>query len=297
MPRIIDRPGIYEDFPIADYFADPCPVPSLSQSIAKILIDASPAHAMYAHPRLSPVKPIQDDEKYVTARAVGDVAHKLILMRGRDIVVCDFPDWRTNAAKEKRDAAIADGKIPILAKDMDRVQSMGAAILGQMRRHEAFPLPPGRSEVVLAWEEYGIWFRCLVDWLSADCTLIHDVKTTARTIPPHEVPAKLAEDGWDIQAAMIERGLNRLDPGNAGRRLFRFISIEQHAPYGLLVNELSESVMTMGRRRLNFAIRVWRHCCTTGEWPVYPPTIQRPEFPGWAEAKWLDRESAAAFGG
>ena len=35
----IDKPGIYKGMLSDDYFADPCITPSLSQSIAKILIE------------------------------------------------------------------------------------------------------------------------------------------------------------------------------------------------------------------------------------------------------------------
>ena len=43
--------GIH-DIPPREYHADPCPAPSLSRSIAKLLVERSPAHAYAAHPRL-----------------------------------------------------------------------------------------------------------------------------------------------------------------------------------------------------------------------------------------------------
>ena len=50
----IEKPGLYLDVPVDDYFADPLPAPSLTQSIAKIILDHSPLHAWHAHPRLNP---------------------------------------------------------------------------------------------------------------------------------------------------------------------------------------------------------------------------------------------------
>ncbi|WP_242401117.1 hypothetical protein [Acetobacter okinawensis] len=50
---IITTPGIY-DLPEAQYHADPCPTPSLSNSVARILLDESPMHAHFSHPRLNP---------------------------------------------------------------------------------------------------------------------------------------------------------------------------------------------------------------------------------------------------
>ena len=34
----------------------------------------------------------------------------------------------------------------------------------------------------------------------------------------------------------------------------------------------------------------WRDCIAADRWPGYPHEIARPEFPGWAEQEWLNRE-------
>jgi len=74
----ITEPGIYRDFSEAAYNLDPCPSPSLSQSICKVMLDQSAQHAMLEHPRLAPLL-IEDDaaEKYVKAMAVGNAAPRL----------------------------------------------------------------------------------------------------------------------------------------------------------------------------------------------------------------------------
>jgi hypothetical protein len=87
----ITKPGIYRDFPTAHYFADPCPEPSLSQSVAKILVEQSPLHAFQAHPRLYvPTADEDADEKYDKARAIGNAAHALMLDRGKVLAVGEF---------------------------------------------------------------------------------------------------------------------------------------------------------------------------------------------------------------
>jgi hypothetical protein len=90
----IDKPGIYPGVSSADYFADPCPTPSLTQSLCKILIERSPQHAWIAHPRLNPQFEYDDDTKF----DVGNIAHRLILGRGKDFEVVQFADWRTKAS-------------------------------------------------------------------------------------------------------------------------------------------------------------------------------------------------------
>ena len=288
----ITKTGIYPGFPIASYFADPCPRPSLTQSIAKILINQSPAHARWAHPRLRPQEAIEEEEEHKKAKTIGDVAHKMILGRGKEVMVVDFPDWRTKAAKEMRDHAIENGQVPILTAHATQSMRIKAAFDEFMLEHPAGPELTGTPELVIAWEENGFWFRSMIDMLSESMCIVTDLKTTDKDMPPDKVPANMAESGWDIQCAMHERGLNKLDPDNAGRRIFRFITIEQNPPFGIVVNELPESVLTIGRRKLSYAIRIWQECLEADKWPNYASVVHRPEYPSWAESRWLDREQA-----
>ncbi len=65
--------GIHLSVPSAVYFADPAAQPSLTQSIAKILIEKSPLHAWHEHPRLGG-KPDEPDDTYSSARAIGSAS-------------------------------------------------------------------------------------------------------------------------------------------------------------------------------------------------------------------------------
>lgn len=289
----ITEPGIYLDVPVEDYFADPCPTPSLTQSLAKILIERSPAHAAAEHPRLSPQEPEDGDdevEKYVPAKVIGDAAHAFLIGRGKQIAIGEFDSWRSKDAKAFRADAIAAGKSVILDKHMTQVtrlvertrEQLDAAGIRDVFRE-------GHGEVVIAWQEDGLWFRSLIDWMVSP-TAIYDFKTSALSCAPHAVGTMMANAGWDIQAAMIERGLDVLDRDGRGRRRFVFIAQEQEPPYALTPCELTESVLTIGRKKLAFAIDRWRACWASGEWPAYPAEICRPEYPGYAEKRWLDRE-------
>jgi len=290
--REILQPGIYRDFPEADYFADPMPAPSLTQSIAKILLDRSPLHAWYAHPKLNPDFRREEETKF----DVGNVAHKLLIGRGKDIEAIDFPDWRTNAAKAARDKASEEGRIAVLGKKVRLAETMVKAVREACTAagcSEAFQPGHGDGEVVIAWKEpAGFWCRSMIDWLSTDQLMIYDLKTTAMSVAPHAVGRMMASAGWDIQAAMIERGLNALNPKGAGRRKFRFVAQEDELPHAVTVCELSEAVMTMGRKKLAMAMAIWDHCFANDRWPGYATEIVRPEYPGWAESQWLAREIA-----
>ena len=82
---MIEAPGIYDGIPENDYHADPVgPAPSLSASIAKLLVLKSPRHAWLAHPRLNKAK-AEEVEKAKRARDVGTATHKLVLGAGKTI--------------------------------------------------------------------------------------------------------------------------------------------------------------------------------------------------------------------
>ena len=288
--------GIHFDVPSAVYFADPCPQPSLTQSLAKVLIERSPLHAWHEHPQLG-AKPADDSdpedepvEKYDPAKAIGNAAHALMIGRGKEIAVADFDSWRKGEAKKVRAAAEAAGTVAILQKHFVRARNM--VEVARQRVPHAFHGAPGNGEVVLIWREGDIWLRTMIDWLSPQRNVAWDFKTSGMSCAPHAIPSLMLNGGWDVQAAMHERGLNAIDPDGAGRRKFRFVSQENTAPYAVTVAELSEAVLTMGRKKLDHAIRLWGACMRANVWPSYPADVIYPEYPGWAEAKWLEREVA-----
>jgi len=289
----IGKPGLYPDMPVDDYFADPCPMPSFTQSLAKLLLEKSPLHAWHAHPRLNPDFRPDDDTSY----DVGNIAHGLMIGRGKEIIVLDdrFEDWRTKEARKLREEAAAEGKLAVLSRKFTLAAKMVDAARDAL---EAAGCPDafddrGYGEAVIAWQEDGIWFRSMIDCLIPIYTLCYDYKTTGLSVAPHAVGRLMADAGWDIQAAMQERGLLNLRLTSPSWH-FRFVAQEDKKPFATTVVELSESVMTIGRKKLDMAIRIWKNCMETNRFPGYPAQIIWPDYPGYAEAQWLNREETEA---
>lgn len=282
--------GIHLDIASADYFSDPCEQPSLTQSIAKVLLDKSPRHAALRHPRLNPAWEPYEDTKF----NIGNAAHKLLIGRGKELVVVDADDWRTKAAKEARDDAHAAGKVAILNHQHHAAVEMAASFREQIA---AMPgdvlaafLPGGGAagEVVIIAEYKGIILRSMVDWMRDPCHL-DDLKTTGKSASPDNLPYVMADGGWDLQAAIQERILDVLDPDGRGRRHHYFYLQENDDPYEVTVCELPESVMTIGRAKLDKAIGIWRRCMETNRWPGYARVVHQPAYPAYMEARVLER--------
>ncbi len=292
---LIEKPGIYLDMATADYFGDPCPVPSLTQSVAKILLDRFPKKAWLAHPALNPNWEPKEDKKF----AIGNAAHGLMLGRGKDMAIFDHEDWNaTGAGKgakkelhEQRDIALEQNKVPILRHQYDAASEMVLSArlqLSAMQDDLPGAFTDGHGEVVIAAEVQGVWLRSMVDWM-VDPTHLYDYKTTDMTASPERIPYIMAAAGWDIQAAIQERIFDAIDPAGQGRRHHYFVCQETDEPFAVVPSELPESVMNIGRRKLDAAITVWRSCVVTGEWPMYGRKVLSPSYPAYAEARWMER--------
>lgn len=281
------KSGIHLDIATADYFLDPCESPSLTQSIASVLLSQSPRHAALKHPRLNPAWEPYEDTKF----NIGNAAHKLLIGRGKELVIVEADDWRTKDAKAARTEAQEVGKVAILSHQHATASSMAAAAFEQIDSipecKGAFRPDHGAGEVVIIAEYQGIILRSMVDWMR-DTTHLDDLKTTGISASPDRIPYAMADGGWDLQAAIQERILDVLDPGGMGRRHHYFYLQENDDPYEVTVCELPESVMTIGRAKLDKAIGIWQMCTQANRWPGYPRVVHSPVYPPYLEARVIE---------
>lgn len=289
--------GIHDDVPAAVYHADPGASPTLSSSIAKVMLADTPRHAWFAHPRLNPAFEAKSDDKF----SLGSVAHELLLGRGGGCYVCCYPDWRTKKAQEERAQALSDGALPILLHQYEQAIDVAQAVCRRMRQIEEclrlfdpFGNPDvarfvnGVAERVLIWQDIGgPLCRAMIDWQGPSETEIWDVKTTGAGLSDDEIARTIVNMGYDLSAAFYLRGLTQLLPQHAGRFKFRWIFVQDEAPFECRVVEPDAAMLTIGDRKAALAIEKWRRCLETDLWPGYPPAVTRVSLPGWAETKWM----------
>lgn len=291
----VNEPGFYR-MTAEQYHADPCVVPSLSSSIAKLFIDKTPRHAREAHARFCGAS-IETN----AAMDMGSLVGALVLGCGPRFAVLDFEDFRTKDAKAARDAAQAAGKIAILKKTLTEASAIAASIGERLAEgqcpHCFDPVQPNaHAELVAIWHEGDVWFRAMFDWLDFDRREVFDLKTTASNIAPHAVGRKIADMGYEIQQAFYVRGLERLLPETSGRWKFRFVFAETAAPYEVVIAKNDATAREMGRRKVCYAIQKWADCMRADKWPGYPRAVVTAEHPQFAEASWLKREELESEG-
>jgi len=258
--------------------------PTLSATIAKLIVSRSPLHAWTAHPRLNPAYVRDDDPKF----DLGNIAHAVLLEGVAAVEVIEADDWRTNAAKEARDMARADGKIPLLGKHYFDVLQMVEAVRKQLADHEARPplFLDGKPEQTITWTDEGVQCRARLDWLHDDLSAYDDLKTTSRSANPEAYSRALFGVGGDVQAAMYLRGIRAVTGAEPD---FRWAVVETQPPYALSVISPGPDVLAIGDSKVRYALNVWKRCLETGEWPAYPNRVCWAEAPAYEDARWLEK--------
>lgn len=282
------KPGIYYGLPEAEYHEDPCERPSLSSSIAKTIIDQSPAHARVAHPRLNP--DYEPEQRAMFDR--GSACHDLILRGETNIVEIDADDFRSKAAREARDQAYAEGKTPLLPKDAAPLFDMRDAFYRQIEA-----VCELSSEIAEAWASWRpevtmIWGRDIpgagpvtcrsrADILPANGPLLLDFKTTSGSAHAAAWASNQLYSGPDIQEAHYVAGARA--NGLAKERML-FIVQEQKPPFALSIVGTSPLGRETSRDRYEIAVRTWARCLATGSWPGFPA------FPYYSDPSWASEK-------
>lgn len=282
-------PGIYTDISPEDYHGDPCDQPSISASIATILVNQSPAHAYAAHPRLgghrrAPTKEMDN----------GSLLHALLLNEPESISVVDASDWRTKLAKEARQAAREAGQLPVLKHQYDKAIDLAERLRGKFLQR-GYDLREYDHEVTLVWDEKaddGTLVRCRgrVDALANPRAL--DLKSTT-SAAPGSIAASFVKFGYAIQWAAYTSAIATLSPDLAGRAELDFLFFECAPPFAVTPCAPDGTMRELGESQWRRAINIWSHCLRSGEWPEYSAEDKALiPAPLWALRQELGEEAA-----
>jgi hypothetical protein len=286
--------GLHFDVPAEAYHLDPAPEPSLSSSLAKVLLEQSPRHAWHQHPRLNPDMPPDADP--TRAKEIGTAVHKLALGRGGDLMLIEAADYKSGLAKTVRARAAAEGMCPILAPDMEKAEAIATAVCAQIAQvHDCHGFLTAPAEIVgIAKDATGAWLRCMMDKFEErdGSAIIWDLKTGDQSAEPSSLGRRIANMGFEVSAALYERVVLTLRPDLAGRLTFRWIFVENEHPHLISVGELDNAGLEIGRKKAAAAIALWNRCLRDDNWPGYPAQIVIAEYPPFAESAWLAREIA-----
>lgn len=280
----VSKPGIYTDIRPLEYHADPVSGRSVTRSELERFLDVSPYHARTMR---------EEPPAGSRAMEIGTVAHAVVTGHYSTVEIIAEDSWNARA-KRQATAARKLGKTPVLQAVHDTaieaVDRLNAGIdeledpeLNVIFRHEP---KFGTAEVVVVWEENGVMCRCMIDWLSADASLIVDYKTTKGPLTDRFIERQII-DGLDMQAAYYPRGVEAVT-GRPAK--FLFVWQEMQPPYDFAIVAPSYTFQVVGNKKIDLALSRWADCVHEDRWPGYDKSGKVIEAPAWYEAKWLAEE-------
>ncbi|MBW3068947.1 hypothetical protein GZ998_05395 [Actinomyces sp. 594] len=260
-------PGIYLGVSERDYHSD---ASTLSSTGAKRLLDC-PARFRWEQDHPKP---------YTPAFELGHAVHATVLGVGAELVVVDADSWRTRAAREARDEALAEGLTPLLRSEHEQVLAMRRALAEHPVAGPLFERTDRVCESSVYWEDgpTGVPCRARPDWLSEDHGLIVDLKTTSRSAAPGEFGRLAAQFGYHLQAEWYVEAVQAV---TGVEPAFVHVVQETTPPYLVSVVQLDAEALRVGAEQAEMARRTWAECQATGRWPGYAPRIHSAYLPGW----------------
>ena len=223
-----------------------------------------------------------------SAMDIGAASHALFLENDISrFVMVEADDWRTKAAKEQRDAAHAEGKIPLLEHQGAKVRAIAHA------SHKAVSSCDELTEIfdgamieqVCLWQEGDDWCRARPDLVSADRKVVINYKTTGASAAPSSFGSTIVKSGYHVQAYHHARGI-MAETGVMPTYLW--LAQETDPPYAASILGASPALMELAAMQWRYAIELWRNCLASNEWPAYPSRVC------WVEPKSWDVENFMA---
>lgn len=270
---------IINAMPENDYHNDPTPLEaegfaeytSLSSSVALAVVEETEIEARGKVNRFNP----KTEEKASTdAMNLGSMVHDRVLLgeTGKRLYeIVPFKDFRTDAAKARRDDLIARGIIPLAQnkKTDDLIESLSAMerrLHEQLAEHIDYPglMKDGKGEQSGFYfdENLGIWKRARFDWLDEKYQdIVWDYKTTALSLKKW-INQELWKEKY-IQAPHYASVLS----GITGRPCkFGFVVQRTVEPYLLEIVVIDDSFMEDVSNRYKLAEKKFAKCLRSGAW-------------------------------
>lgn len=133
------------------------------------------------------------------------------------------------------------------------------------------------NEVSIYWEWEGVPCKARLDRVDLEAGIVLDLKTTD-SVDPDLFTKKVVGLGYDFQAGFYAKAAEVA----FGKKFdFIFAAVERKAPYTVDLFQADEEMMAEGMAKCIAALRLFKTCNETGEWPGRPATIRRLSYPSW----------------
>jgi hypothetical protein len=222
----------------------------------------------------------------------GTLIHALLLDAGRGIVALPFDSFRSKAAQEARDEALAAGQVPVIAEKLDMHRKIASKLEARLRDDFGIQFT-GKSEVVAIWDEPGkfgsVRCRAMMDHVFIDRGVILDLKKTENG-SPRACAQSAVSYSYQIQHAAYVSALQTLRPDLVGRVQMSFLFVELEPPFAVTPAVLSAELTELGAMQWRRAITTWERCLRDDEWPGYTTSRAVLDCAPWAMTAELEHQ-------
>lgn len=239
----------------------------LSPSIAKILIQESPAHAYAAHSKLGK-RPRKDTPSLIK----GKLVDRLVFGKGPecwvkggkgadDVKVCDYVG----------DGSKLDQPLFVTNTVYQEACDIAQAVLPGLY-DRGITVDPALSQQTWLWNSIDqVKCKCIVDLWDGTGN-VYDLKT-ASDMSDEGITRAVEIYGYDIQAA-AEVEACRILHGFTPK--FKWIFVETGDVNDVRLIEPSQDQLRFGLNKWLQAVNVWRDCLRTDTWPGRPDKVLGP---------------------
>lgn len=246
---------------------------ALSQSDLKVIAEFSPAHFRYyrRHP-----KPDSDPKK------LGRAAHVAILeplkfeamyMRGPRV------DKRTKAGRlawvEAEEKARETGRELLLPEHYEAPDEMREAV--RSNPSASGLLEAGVAERASFGTVHGVLGKALTDYYRPRDHAIVDLKST-RCASKRSFERDIRTYRYHWQAVWYTDLIEAITGKTPS---FTIVAVETVPPYGSSVYTFKPDIMSIARREMMEAVKLYQECMKSGRWPGYPSQVNEVSAHGW----------------
>jgi len=275
------EPGFYYNMPFEEY----AKIEAVNNSFLKILSDdrKCPAHAKEYLDHGRP-----DTPALRFGRAVD--AYILEPTRFMDLYAvypeCDRRTKEGKAVYAKFLENLQPGQEVISQEEYATLNSMYLKTVDSSARRL---IRDGASQVVAVWRDpaTGILCKGRYDYYQKDIPMITDLKTTSDA-SPDGFAIDIFKYGYYQQAGFYCMGHEVLTGDDP---CFAIFAIEKEEPFVHTAFDIGVSTIEAGKFAARGALRKYKECMESGQWPMFSDKILTVDMPKWA----LERNGITSF--
>lgn len=256
----------------ADSHEDYLAASGMSASALKVLSSKTPAHFRAW---------LLEEREATTAQAFGTLVHDFILL-DQKVIQAPKLNMRTNDGKAEfaalQSEAQRQGAVLVTEDEHQALHAIRESLHSVPAVYDVIDSCRSLKEVSGYVTLQSCAAKIRPDVRDPTTGIIWDLKTCSDA-SPEGFQRDAWKWGYHIQAAWYLSVSNVIEPGRYNS--FRFIAVENKAPYAVAVYEASPAFLEAGADAVSRALTTFEECLQSKRWPGFSDEVKPLEPPAW----------------